>query len=80
MKKGLAIKLFVSVLELWKARNNITFFNEIFSLQKLKREFVCFLVYLWVVFLVALFSNLSLYLSKKMLLSQLKLIKIIFYL
>ena len=43
MKNDLAIKLFVSVLELSKARNNITFFNEIFSLQKLKREFVCFL-------------------------------------
>ena len=27
----------------WKTRNNIAFCNEIFSIQKLKREFVCFL-------------------------------------
>ena len=27
----------------WKVRSTIAFYNDVFSLQKLKREFVCFL-------------------------------------
>ena len=29
----------------WKTKNNIAFCNEVFSIQKLKGEFVCFLWY-----------------------------------
>ena len=43
VQEGLASKPFVLVWTVWKAQNRIAFDNEVFSIQKLKRDFVCFL-------------------------------------